>query len=48
MSAPLTPRLSGPHRRYKRLDASVPTGMVAIIAVLTLLVLMYFLLPPIR
>jgi hypothetical protein len=42
----LTPKECGPHRRFRRQDSS-RWSAIALVAVFVILVLMYFLMPPI-
>ena len=42
----LTPKQSGPHRRYTRFGYSMKLAVLALITVFAILTIMYFVMPP--
>ena len=48
MQERLTPKDSGPHKRYTMLKPSIIWGTVALVAVFLILVLVWALTPPVR
>ena len=42
----LTPKWSGPHRRYTRFGYSLKLAVLALVSVFCILTIMYFVMPP--
>ena len=42
----LTPKWSGPHRRFQRFGSSLLLGVIALVTVFVILIVMYFVMPP--